>query len=160
MAPKLSEQQRRAWRSLLYAHRVLIDTLEDELTAESSLPLTSYEVLARLDAAPEKRLRLSELADSLVLSRSGVTRLVDRLERDGLVRRENCPSDRRGSYATLTEEGALAFRAAAPIHSRGIEEHFARHLSDAEARILATALERVIEVSGADIESLMPRGVK
>lgn len=160
MAPRLSEQHRRAWRSLLRAHRVLIDTLEDELTDENSLPLTSYEVLARLDAVPEGRLRMSELADSLVLSRSGVTRLIDRLERDGLVRRENCPNDRRGSYATITEEGAQAYSAAAPIHARGIEEHFARHLSDTEARTLAAALERVIEVSGADIESLAPRGAK
>lgn len=143
MATKPSEQHRRAWRALFRAQRVLLDSVESELAAETSLPLASYEVLARLEDAPEGRLRLSELADALVLSRSGVTRLVDRLERGGFVRRESCPSDRRGSYATLTDAGRETLLAATPLHLRGIQDHFASHLSTTEAAALAEILERL-----------------
>jgi DNA-binding MarR family transcriptional regulator len=86
---------------------------------------------------------MSELADAVVLSRSGVTRLVDRMVRAGLVRREACPEDRRSLYAALTPEGTRALKRARPFHLRGVAEHFGRHLSDEEAKTIAAALGRM-----------------
>jgi DNA-binding MarR family transcriptional regulator len=141
-APQLSDEQLDAWAAFLRAQAALISTLDRELEAERGLPITFFDVLAQLSRAGG-RLRMSELADAVLLSRSGVTRLVDRMERDGLVRREQCPTDRRASYATLTAEGKRALKQAKPVHFRGIAEHFARHLSCAEAKTLAAALGRM-----------------
>src|SRR5919109_1889450 len=94
-----------AWRGLLRVHAALVRELDAELGAAHSLPLTSYDVLINLQAAPDKRMRMAELADTVLLSRSGVTRLVDRLVRDGLIVRDACESDGRGSFAVLTEAG-------------------------------------------------------
>jgi DNA-binding MarR family transcriptional regulator len=139
----LSDQQFEAWKAFLRAQSGLIRTLDRELMAEQGLPITFFDVLAQLSAAGGQ-LRMSELADAVLLSRSGVTRLVDRMERDGLVRREQCETDRRASYATLTPEGKRAFKRAKPVHLRGIAEHFARHLGDEEAKTLAAALGRMV----------------
>ena len=138
----LSDQQFEAWKAFLRAQSALISTLDRELEAERGLPITFFDVLIQLSQAGG-RLRMSELADAVLLSRSGVTRLVDRMERDGLVRREQCETDRRASYATLTPEGKRAFKRAKPVHLRGIADHFARHLSDEEAKTLAAALGRM-----------------
>jgi DNA-binding MarR family transcriptional regulator len=132
-----------AWRALLEAHAAVTEVLEHELVAERGLPLSHYEVLLRLAGAPGARLRMQELAASVLLSKSGLSRLVDRLEAAGLVRRERCPSDRRGAFAVLTDQGRSVLRRAAPVHLRGIQQHFARHLDDQEARWLAEALDRV-----------------
>jgi DNA-binding MarR family transcriptional regulator len=140
--PQLSDQQFEAWKAFLRAQAELIKTLDRELEAERGLPITVFDVLAQLSQAGGQ-LRMSELADAVLLSRSGVTRLVDRMERDGLVRREACPTDRRASYATLTAEGERALKQAKPVHFRGIADHFARHLSDEEAKTLAAALGRM-----------------
>jgi DNA-binding MarR family transcriptional regulator len=93
---------------------------------------------------------MQELSESVLLSKSGLSRLVDRMEEAGLVRRERCEDDRRGWFTVLTEQGRSALRRAAPIHLRGIQEHFARHLDDEEARVLATALARVSAAARAD----------
>ena len=132
-----------AWRALLEAHAAVTERLERELVAARGLPLSRYEVLLRLHQAPGGRLRMQELADSVLLSKSGLSRLVDRMEAAGLVARERCPSDRRGAFAVLTEQGRTALRRAAPVHLRGIQEHFAGHLDDDEVRVLAAALRRV-----------------
>lgn len=139
----LTEAGLAAWRAFLNAHATVIDVLERELAAAECLPLSSYDVLLALAEAPERRRRMHELASAVVLSRSGLTRLVDRLEAEGLLRREACPTDRRGAFAVLTPEGLAALRRAWPIYARGIAEHFARHLDDAGARILTDTLERV-----------------
>ena len=139
----LTEPRLAAWRAFLNAHATLIDVLERELAAAECLPLSSYDVLLALAEAPDPRRRMHELASAVVLSRSGLTRLVDRLEAEGLLRREACPTDRRGAFAVLTADGLAALRRAWPIYARGIAEHFARHLDDAEARTLTEALERV-----------------
>ena len=131
-----------AWRALLNAHATAIDAIERELAAERLVPLTWYDVLVALSEAPEGRLRLHELARRVVLSRSGLTRLVDRLEAAGLLRREPCPTDRRGAYAVLTPAGEATLRRTWPTYARGIVGHFARHLDDAEAQVVTTALER------------------
>ena len=134
------------WRSFLRAHASLTGRLEQELQSERDLPLAWYDVLLNLHEAGGSQ-RMQELARSVLLSKSGLTRLVDRMEAAGLLRREQSPSDRRGTLAVLTPEGKAALRRAAPVHLRGIEEHFARHLSDEEVVVLQRALDRVVAAS-------------
>ena len=133
------------WRSFLVAHAQIRRQLERELQAEQSLGLGEYEVLLLLARADDRQLRMSELADRLVLSRSGVTRLVDRLEADGLVKRASCDTDRRGSWATLTGSGYERLRQAAPTHLRGIGEHFLDRIPPAELDALQRTLDRVLD---------------
>jgi DNA-binding MarR family transcriptional regulator len=132
-----------AWRSLLETHAAVTELLERELVEERGLPLSRYDVLLNLAEAPEGRLRMEELAQSVLLSKSGLSRLVDRMEEAGLVRREQCSSDRRGKFAVLTDQGRSALRRAAPVHLRGIQQHFARHLDQDQARVLTDALTRI-----------------
>ncbi len=132
-----------AWRALLTAHATAVGAIERDFDAADFIPLTWYDVLVALSEAPEGKLRLHELADRVVLSRSGLTRLLDRLEGAGLLRREPCPCDRRGAYAVLTDEGHATLRRTWPAYARGIAEHFTRHLSAAEADQLASVLGRV-----------------
>jgi DNA-binding MarR family transcriptional regulator len=139
----LSRLELGAWRGFLRAHTDVVRGLDEELQAEHGLPLTSYEVLLYLVEAPERRLRMSELASSHLLSQSGVTRLVDRLERDGLVRRERCEADGRGYFAVLTSAGIARFRAARPTHLAGVRRRFLDHLSDDDQRALRSAWERL-----------------
>jgi DNA-binding MarR family transcriptional regulator len=141
-SPELSDQQFEAWKAFIRAQSELVQTLNQELEADQGIPLTFFDVLAQLSLAGG-RLRMSELADAVVISRSGVTRLVDRMVRAGLVRREACPEDRRSMYATITPEGKRALARARPSHLRGVAEHFGRHLSDDEAKTLAAALGRM-----------------
>jgi DNA-binding MarR family transcriptional regulator len=147
MSNRPAERHLAAWRSLLEAHAAVVELLARELEAERGLPLGWYDVLLTLDQAREHRLRMQELAQSVLLSKSGLTRLIDRMEANGLVRREPCPSDRRGAFAVLTPQGRSTFRRAAPVHLRGIQEHFARHLDDQEAATLVAALARVTAVA-------------
>jgi DNA-binding MarR family transcriptional regulator len=132
------------WRTLSTAHAAVTEILERELAAERRLPLSSYDVLLALYEAPEHRLRLHELADAVVLSRSGLTRLVDRLAREGLLCREDCPSDKRGAFAALTEAGREAIQRAWPIYAGGLSKHFGSLLDDTETDIMAGALARVL----------------
>jgi DNA-binding MarR family transcriptional regulator len=132
-----------AWRSLLEAHAAVVELLERELERECGLPLSQYEVLLKLAGAPGGRLRMQELARSVLLSKSGLSRLVDRMVAAGLVCRERSLDDRRGAFAVLTEPGRAALRQAAPVHLRGIQEHFAGFLGDAEAEVIGAALGRI-----------------
>jgi DNA-binding MarR family transcriptional regulator len=122
---------------------VAIEGIERRLVEAGLPPLGWYDVLLELSVAPGRRLRMHELASAVVLSRSGLTRLVDRLERAGLLRREPTPEDRRGSFAVLTEEGKEMRRRMWPVYAKGIAEHFGGHLSDDEVRVLTGALKRV-----------------
>jgi len=142
-AAGLSHVELEAWRSFLRAHARVTRLLDAELTAECDLPLGSYEVLLHLNEAPGRTMRMTELADRVLLSRSGLTRLVDRMEADGLIRRESCPSDARGTNAVLTDLGLARLKDAAPIHLRGVREHVIDLLSPEEIAILADALGRV-----------------
>lgn len=139
----LSPVELDAWRSFLRAHSRVTRLLDAELAHECDLPLGSYEVLLHLNEAPDRRLRMTELADRVLLSRSGLTRLVDRLERDGLIRRESCPSDARGTNAVLTDEGLRRLKAAAPVHLRGVREHIVDLLDETELATIASALGRI-----------------
>jgi DNA-binding MarR family transcriptional regulator len=141
----LTEPQMLAWRRFLRAHALVTRALESDLLAEQRLPLASYDVLVQLVEAPERRLRMSELAERVLLSRSGLTRLVDRLEREGLVRREACDSDARGLFTVLTDAGLERLRAASPVHLRGVAEHAVGRLDDDEAGTLADLLARMID---------------
>jgi DNA-binding MarR family transcriptional regulator len=138
-----------AWRRLLEAHATVTELLEHELVAERGLPLSRYDVLLNLAEAPGGRLRMQELSASVLLSKSGLSRLVDRMVEAGLVRRERCQDDRRGWFAVLTDQGRSALRRAAPVHLRGIQEHFVRHLEPEEVQVLATALARVVAAARA-----------
>ena len=142
-----------AWRGLLRVHAALVRDLDAELLAKIDLPLSSYDVLIYLQAAPGKKLRMAELADSVLLSRSGVTRLVDRLEREGLIMRETCESDGRGSFAVLTDDGEQLLGRARPTHLAGVRERFLRHFSDAELKTLAGYWERVKPGAADSVET-------
>ena len=135
-----------AWRSFLLAHAQVVRELERELQDEQQLALTDYDVLVQLAAAGEHRLRMSELADRLLLSRSGATRLVDRMVAGGLVERASCESDRRGQWASLTDEGLQRLRAATPTHLRGVKRHFLDRLSPQDLADLERMLDPIVEV--------------
>jgi len=120
----LSRQERVLWRRFVETHAAIVRKLDDDLRATSGLTLSSFEVLYELTRAPGNRLRMAELADRLLFTRSGVTRLVDRLERGGLVERRDCDHDGRGVYAILTPKGFDTFEAAAGPHIDGIRRLF------------------------------------
>ena len=130
------------WRAFLEAHAAITKTLEAELERERDMPLAWYDVLLQLHEA-DGRLRMSELANRLLTHRSSLTRLIDRMESAGLVAREGCPSDGRGSMAVLTREGREAMRRAAPVHLRGIQEHFAGYLTDSDVVAMHRALAKL-----------------
>ena len=142
---KLQGSQLAAWRLFLTLHRRLVDAIDRDLQQAGRLPLSSYDVLIELQEAPDHRLRMAELAHRVVLSRSGLTRLVDRLEGEGYLTREQAPGDRRGFYATITEQGVSALRTAWPISSRGIQRYFAEALSTEEAETLAALLQKIAD---------------
>jgi DNA-binding MarR family transcriptional regulator len=131
-----TSEQLAAWRAFLRAHASITRALEAELLAEQDLPLASYDVLVQLAEAPDRRLRMTELADAVLLSRSGVTRLVDRLEKGGLVARCPVESDGRGVAARLTDAGLDRLRTASRTHLRGVAHHFVNRLDDADLRVL------------------------
>jgi DNA-binding MarR family transcriptional regulator len=149
MPPRPDPAQLAAWRLLLEAHASTTELLERELVAERGLPLSRYDVLLNLAEAPGGRLRMQELSASVLLSKSGLSRLVDRMVEAGLVRRERCQDDRRGWFAVLTDQGRSTLRRAAPVHLRGIHEHFARHLDPAEVEVLTAALSKVVVAARA-----------
>jgi DNA-binding MarR family transcriptional regulator len=134
-----------AWRAFLQSHTAVVRRLEQELEASRRLPLTWYDVLLELNAAPDRRLRMQALSDRVTLSRSRVSRVVDEMVRAGLVRREPDPADGRASFAVITDAGRDALRAAAPVYLAGVEEHFLRLLTPAERTTLERALNRVLE---------------
>jgi DNA-binding MarR family transcriptional regulator len=131
------------WRSFLRAHARIVRRLEADLLTEHALALASYDVLVQLVEAPARRLRMTELAERVLLSRSGLTRLVDRLEREGFVTREACEQDARGMYAVLTDAGYRRLRTAAPTHLRGIEEYAVGRLSADELALFGQLLARL-----------------
>lgn len=145
MSDVLEESGLEAWEAFVFAHAAAVAAIERDLAREGVISLTWYDVLVALANAPGHRLRLGELAERVVLSRSGLSRLVDRIEKAGLVRREAAPDDRRGAYATLTPDGLQAQRDAWPHYAAGIAQHFSRSLTEDERRVITTALQRVRE---------------
>jgi DNA-binding MarR family transcriptional regulator len=132
------------WRMLIRGHGEVVRRVEAELMAEHALSLAAFDLLAALASMPERRLRMNELAERVPLSRSGTTRLVDRLQRAGLVVRSNCSYDARGTFAVLTRAGHDRLLAARRTHEAGIEAHCARKLTGDEARELVRALGKLL----------------
>ena len=142
---QLNADELGAWRGFLRVHSKLTRELDAELAAAHGLPLTSYEVLLFLNDAPGGRLRMAQLADSVMLSPSGLTRLVDRLEKAALVRRESCPSDRRGFEAVITDDGRRALAEARPTHLSGVRQRFLEHFSVDEMRTLSRYFDCLLD---------------
>jgi DNA-binding MarR family transcriptional regulator len=134
-----------AWRAVLLAQHRVVQAIERELADEGMIPLSWYDVLLELSASSDEGLRMQDLGERVVLSRSRVSRLVDELERRGLVERCADPTDGRATLACLTADGRTEFRRAARVYLRGIEEYFSRHLTEDERRVIAGGLARVIE---------------
>ncbi len=147
----LSEQHLAAWRTFLKVHSTIIGLIERDLEAAKRPPLSTYDVLIELYEAPEHRLRMHELAERVVLSRSGLTRLVDRLEAEGLLTRDRSVADRRGAYAVITGQGIKALHQTWPIYARGITEYFAQWLTLEEAQLLESAFERILQETSQKI---------
>jgi DNA-binding MarR family transcriptional regulator len=145
----LSPAELGAWRGMLRVHAALVKELDAELEAQHGLPVTSYDVLVNLSEAPEGRLRMRDLAEAVLLSRSGLTRLVDRLAREGLLKRVPCPSDARGAFAEITAAGREKLAEARPTHLAGVRARFLDRLAPDELERLATAWERVLPGAAA-----------
>jgi DNA-binding MarR family transcriptional regulator len=140
---RLDRDELAAWRGMLRVHSDMTRVLDAELTHRHGLPLTSYEVLLFLADSPDGRMRMSELADSVLLSRSGLTRLVDRLERDGLLEREQCEEDARGYFAAITDRGRALFTEARRTHLAGVRERFLSRFSRDDLQTLGDLWEKV-----------------
>jgi DNA-binding MarR family transcriptional regulator len=140
---RLTPLEAGAWAEFLRTHAMLVRQLDDELRRAHGLPLSSYDVLTQLEYTDERRMRMSELADAVLLSRSGLTRLVERLERDGLLERADCPGDARGSYAVLTDAGVARLHEARKTHLAGVRERFLEQLDDAELEAMGGYWARI-----------------
>ncbi|GAA4112618.1 MarR family winged helix-turn-helix transcriptional regulator [Streptomyces hundungensis] len=145
------DYQFEAWRALLLAHNSAVRAIESDVQRDGRVPLTWYDVLLELKAAGERGLRMQEVASRVVLSRTRVSRLVDEMVRAGLVTKSADPQDKRVSWAAITEEGARALRATAPVYLRSIRRHFSTHLSDEDAMVIAEALHKVADQGGDEV---------
>ena len=137
------------WRAFLLAHARVVRRLDEELRAEHDLSIGEYDALLTIAQAPERRIRMRQLADEVILSKSGVTRLIDRLVDDGLVERSACLADARGAEAVLTERGLARLRAASRTHLRGIDEHFLAILGQEDLTVIERSLSTVAQQAGA-----------
>lgn len=140
----LSKTHQRAWAALLGVQGKLVREIDQRLAAAGVASMGDYDALLILEDEPERRLRLHELSDRLLLTRSGITRLVDRLAERGLVERIGDPADRRALYARLTEKGFAERERAWPAYRAAIAELFAAHMTEAEARAMGDVLERIL----------------
>ena len=144
-APSFSEVELDAWRGFLRTYATLVRELDEELTERHALPLSSYDVLVQLDEAPEGRLRMSHLADAVLLSRSGLSRLVTRLADQGLLERVECANDARGQFAAITDAGRERLAEARVTHRAGVREKFLDRLGDRDQRQLAKVWSRLLD---------------
>ena len=140
------------WRAFLQAHARVTRRLDEELRAEHDLSLAEYDALLTIADAPDRRIRMRQLADRVILSKSGVTRLIDRLVLDGLVQRDACLSDARGAEAVLTPAGLDRLRRASRTHLRGIDEHFISAVDEADLSVIQRSMRAVAEGAGVDTD--------
>jgi DNA-binding MarR family transcriptional regulator len=141
---RLTAAELRAWQALLHAHHQIITALDRDLRTQHDLSFSEYDVLLRLARAPGRALRMTQLAERVLLSPSGLTRLVDRLVSKGLVSRQRDSADARGALARLSDDGMVRLRKAARTHLQGIREQFTGRLSDVQLRNVASGLERIV----------------
>jgi len=146
----LDASEQRVWRSYLAATQLLTERLDQDLQRESGIPHTYYEVLVRLSEVEDRTLRMSDLADRSLSSRSRLSHAVARLEEAGWVRRESCPTDRRGQLAVLTDAGFAALEAAAPVHVEGVRTHLFDQLTNEQVRQLGEICTAVADHLRAD----------
>ena len=139
-----------AWQAVLRAQTRALRAIEQDLHDKGLIPLSWYDVLLELNAAPGRQLRMQDLAARVVLSRTRVSRLVSELERVGYIERVPDPDDGRATLARITPEGRAARRDAAPIYLAGIEKHFNRHLTAAQQDAVAKGLQRVVDAHEVD----------
>lgn len=139
----LGTRELAAWRGMFETHSRMVALLDVELERDHDLPLSSYEVLMNLADAEGERLRMGELANRLLLSRSGITRLADRLVDQGLIERERCQNDGRGYFARLTPAGRAKLRIARPAHLAGVRNHFLSRLEPSEIDALGAIWARL-----------------
>jgi DNA-binding MarR family transcriptional regulator len=132
-----------AWIALVEAHAAAVESVEGDLVREAGLPLSWHEVLARLSQAEQGSMRMQELAKAVLLSKSGLTRLADRMEAAGLIERNACDSDRRGTWAVITAKGRTKLARATPSFVAAVDRHFAGHLDDDEIEAVAASLRKV-----------------
>lgn len=137
------------WRAFLLAHARVSRRLDEELRAEHDLSFAEYDAILTIAQAPERRIRMGQLAEEVLLSKSGVTRLIDRLVQDGLVERSACAADARGAEAVLTEHGLARLRAASRTHLRGISEHFLAVMDTVALENLERSMTAVARQAGA-----------
>jgi DNA-binding MarR family transcriptional regulator len=141
----LDEKRMSAWQAFLQTYNAVIPALECELREAQDLPLVWYNVLTHLNRNPTGELRLQELASAITLSQSGLTRLLDRMSKAGLIERKPCPHDRRGAYAVITSQGKVRLEQAVPIYNQGIDQHFLRHLTAEDVQALNGVLSKILE---------------
>lgn len=141
---EINEKKIATWQAFLQTHNVVLCKLAREMQELQDLPLTWYDVLTNLNDDPRGGLRLQDLAQAIVLSQSGLTRLLDRMEKAGLVERKPCPYDRRGTYAIITPEGKTVLKRAAPVHLQRIEAHFMQYLDDDEVEALHNIFLKIL----------------
>jgi DNA-binding MarR family transcriptional regulator len=146
-----------AWRALLIAHSRLVPAVEADLRAAGQIPLSWYDVILELNAAPDRRLRMSELGEHAVLSRTRVSRVVDELAAAGLAERQSDPADRRSSFASLTPRGRDALRRAWPVYRDAIRRRLGAHLTTEQCRELAALLQQAAAEAEADLPLGSPR---
>lgn len=146
--PKLDNQRNSVWRLFITANVKLLGLISEKFSQTGLPSMDWYDVLLTLKEAPEYRLRLSELAKKALLSRSNLTHLVDRLEKAGMIERERCPSDRRGTYAVLTEAGLAMQQQMWTVYSEGIAEYFGCQLDDEELQVMQQLLKRLLTAIG------------
>jgi DNA-binding MarR family transcriptional regulator len=149
MSPRVPEPHLSAWRAVLGSHASVVARVEDALAEADLPPLAWYDVLWALRRAPGRRVRMAELADSLTLSRGGLTKLADRLEAAGLLHREPAKDDGRGLYAVLTEAGNDMLRRMWPVYSRVLRETFVEAINADEAAVIAAGLDRARAAAAA-----------
>ena len=140
----LDTDEQRTWRAFLNANRLLFDTLERELQQDAGMPHGYYEILVRLSEAPGHRLRMSELAEKSISSRSRVSHAAKRLEEAGWLRREDCAEDRRGAWAVMTDKGYEALKTAAPGHVEGVRTHLFDQLTPEQVGQLRAISEAIV----------------
>lgn len=145
---RLSDERFLVWLDMIRAQARVTEDLECRLEEEAGIPLAFSEVLVQLEKTPEKRMRMQELGRSIFLSKSGVSRLVSRMECEGLVERQGDPENLRATYAAITDKGREVFQKAAPVSLREVEERFSRYLDKDEAEIMRRVLGRVIRACG------------
>ena len=153
--PTLSPDDPRlgAWRSFIQAHARLLRRLDEELQAEHHLSLAEYDALLQLVNAPDRRLRMSVLAERVLLSRSGITRLVDRLVAAGMVERSACVTDARGAEAALTTKGLETLRAASRTHLDGVQRYFLGLIGDTDRATIERGCDQILDELGRDAAS-------